>query len=1258
MLTEKYQKRIKPFITFYKFLYRARFYLITAGVLLASTGASLMGIKGMIVNDVILKDVSYGDKLEYQAKSIFNTNDLKYEFKSINSDEWVETEPYKVGTYEIRAVSSNIFGQKIYGTPCSFDIKPKKIKPVLKSKSSIYGEKVFFDLELEHDDVIKNQTNEVTHFMNGPQVIFSENSFKIGDINNEDVTNFYEIDLNPIDITLLPRNISLDASIKKTYDGKPLILDKCKDIVSGTLAYDDEMQVSKSDSLTNAGSILNNVQLDFNNVKEGDVSPLYNYKFTTRLLEVDKRNIEISLPDVTKVYDRKYTNINSFNITSGSLLPNHHFEIEYPQFVDVCDLEYEPLSYSIVDENGNDVTRNYDVKIIKGKVKIEPLEISVTTDSENFVYDGTNHNKINGKLTSGTLIEGDQLVFNDTLNEEKINVGTYKNKLDVDVIDSTGKSVKTNYAINVIYGDINIEKRIIDIRTRDYEVEFNKILTLDSLEAISYNESQLAPNQIIKVVPKIIAAIEPEKVYENDVQIEIFDASNNNVTNNYQINYTYGKIVTLKGKLELKTKESFFLYKEGKVYSDPGFISDEGINLPAGFTLGYEGDYTKVDKPGVYPNVVTPIVFDANNNDVTDKFIITVDYQNLIVYDSNNFDDVIGGEINPPDLNGTSPSLEERPEEAIPPTPEENPGEQPETKPEEKPDEKPEEKPEEGPGSKPEEEITPQEKKIIYSTNYDKDIYFKQNSYSDITGTILTKAPVYFTPSGTINPSLYVGNLLSKDKNWQSLNIKYGIQLRRDLSPQYPQLYPSEQAFDGFIILENKENSDFVFNTYDYIIDGEEPLDLSAISEKNKGFAEYESFVKANYLNVNVSLKEKILTLIDEYNLVGETEYNTIYNISRYITNNHKKDFYAGNKGENFIENFLFGNKTSNETVYAFSTVAMLRSLGIPARVASGYVRNAKDKEDNCVKTLANTWVEVYSSSAKAFVYIDPFRKEKEDYVLPEPSPDGTPEEGGGSENPGEGTEGEPGEGEGSEEGEPQNPGQGEGGDEQGEGKPEKPGEGEEGGKPEEPGEGGGGNIPGGGTGGGTNPGIDRDEITSETVILTASRTWVYDGQLHSDASYTIMNAENNLLPYDKLEIINYPKIKYYSSNGIMNAIKFKVIDTRNGKDVTKEYKDKIIFRYGTLKINKTPLTINSKDKSKAYDGTSLTGTFDDIYYSQNELKNGDTIRASDVKFLVKISEKISGKNIFKLNRIVDKDGNNVMFNYAITYNYGNLTIY
>ena len=122
-----------------------------------------------------------------------------------------------------------------------------------------------------------------------------------------------------------------------------------------------------------------------------------------------------------------------------------------------------------------------------------------------------------------------------------------------------------------------------------------------------------------------------------------------------------------------------------------------------------------------------------------------------------------------------------------------------------------------------------------------------------------------------------------------------------------------------------------------------------------------------------------------------------------------------------------------------------------------------------------------------------------------------------------------------------------------------------------------------------------------------------------------------------------------------------RIRDTRTGEDVTKEYQELkdgsgIIKEEGSVIVKQAKLDAISPDLSKAYDGTPLVCTIDDLLFGENKLKGEDKI--TKVTFVSKLTQVGSVKNFFVINQISRGKNPNCLQNYDINYTYGTLTIY
>ena len=165
-------------------------------------------------------------------------------------------------------------------------------------------------------------------------------------------------------------------------------------------------------------------------------------------------------------------------------------------------------------------------------------------------------------------------------------------------------------------------------------------------------------------------------------------------------------------------------------------------------------------------------------------------------------------------------------------------------------------------------------------------------------------------------------------------------------------------------------------------------------------------------------------------------------------------------------------------------------------------------------------------------------------------------------------------------------------------------------------------------------------ESKNEVVVTTTGETHVYDGKAHGATvevtglpkGYQVTKAKSNATATDVTP-----------EAGVAATADELVIVNTKGKDVTKDLK--ITKVDGVIKITKAPVTINTPDASKVYDGTPLTaaGTIDGIV-------KGETV---SFKTTGTITNKGTKKNSYELKW----DGTAKESNYEVKDSVGTLKI-
>ena len=128
---------------------------------------------------------------------------------------------------------------------------------------------------------------------------------------------------------------------------------------------------------------------------------------------------------------------------------------------------------------------------------------------------------------------------------------------------------------------------------------------------------------------------------------------------------------------------------------------------------------------------------------------------------------------------------------------------------------------------------------------------------------------------------------------------------------------------------------------------------------------EYPAWVTAKYLQLPENYSPRIRQLAQVITVDAETPYDKAAVITSYLRNNIEYASTVPNPPRNrdVLEWVVFEYKKGYCVYYASAEVVMLRSLGIPARIAAGFSEGEFDSENNSyvVRRLnAHAWPEVY----------------------------------------------------------------------------------------------------------------------------------------------------------------------------------------------------------------------------------------------------------------------------------------------------------
>lgn len=166
------------------------------------------------------------------------------------------------------------------------------------------------------------------------------------------------------------------------------------------------------------------------------------------------QRITIESISASKVYDGTPLTATGLEIVEGSLLPGHRLSVVDSVAFTNVGIRDNTLRVKILDENGNDVSKEYLIGYEYGTLEIVSKTMTIETGSATKPYDGTP--LICHDYTQEGLLPG-----------HTISIGYYAGKQtdpgrsdnaveNVQIFDEQGKDVTHNYAIELIFGTLRV----------------------------------------------------------------------------------------------------------------------------------------------------------------------------------------------------------------------------------------------------------------------------------------------------------------------------------------------------------------------------------------------------------------------------------------------------------------------------------------------------------------------------------------------------------------------------------------------------------------------------------------------------------------------------------------------------------------------------------------------------------------------------------------------------------------------------------
>ena len=625
MLYDKYQQKIAVLAKIWKFIKRFRVVIISVVAAIFATTATCLALKGVVYESVPCpKTVVFGEELKYEAGAIFG--DVVYQYAPAGTNDWSYEVPSRAGDYKVRAISKRAFGGKGYGKAQPFKIAPRPVEVWVSDTAILYGEDPRVD-----GDFLGEDYAACTAFTYGDlsktatTVTPVAENVTVYDAQGNDVTYCYDVRVKTTDIRFASRAITVTtAAGEYTYDGTGHF-DEGFELTGDGLGEGEFARVVSHTEAVDAGEHENQLTVEIVGA-DGETVVTENYKITYEYgtLTVAKRKVRITSGGAEKVYDGKTLSYTHYTLDDTTpLVEGHTFKRSSATVVtDVCEVD-NLLEFEFADGSGNDVTKNYDVELTTGKLKITKRPITLTTEDGTAVYDGTPFEKHAYALSADGLAEGhtETVVFSN----RQTTVGSVLNQATMTVSTADGGDATGNYEIEYVYGTLEVTVRKVSLKTADHTWVYDGKAHLDESFTL-VGETAVAENQTAKAVEAPAITEFGEK--SNEFIVHVF-AGEENVTANYEFTYEYGTLKIEKRAITVGLKAETFVY-DGKPHAlrVPVLLNDTTLAEGQQVTVETSGEQTTV---GDTVTAITAYKVLAGETDVTGNYEVTLEENTVTV---------------------------------------------------------------------------------------------------------------------------------------------------------------------------------------------------------------------------------------------------------------------------------------------------------------------------------------------------------------------------------------------------------------------------------------------------------------------------------------------------------------------------------------------------------------------------------------------------------------------------------------------------
>ena len=589
-------------------------------------------------------EVMYGEELSLGGDTAYGQKIECFSYDYENRSEMTFTVRPRAGAIRIVDENGNNYSHcyKIMTNTTAITVTPRPFTVTVPDATKIY------DGEYLRSDIYKTDNNEaysdvvsveldraivdVGEKRNSPTV-------KLVNANGVDVTKYYDITYNVGKLTVLPRVIRIKTlGGEKLYDGTG-ISNGSYEITGGDGVCDGQSMSLEFTTFVNAGEFENIPSVIIKDESGRDRTRNYSLEFEAGIFNIRPREIEITTYDAQKIYDGNPLQNTRCDINEiHKFLYGHALSIEFPKLVKAGKLTNRP-KVTVTSADGNDVTDNYSFTFNAGSLYVHKRDVTVTTPTKSWVYDGKDHSAIN--VTADIDIGYDFCQATDYPILRYVG-GKMANSMKVEFWSREHGNVTSCYNIKYVNGTVEITKRPITITTGSASKVYDgEMLACHDVKVggsgfAAGDGLYVSSARILTDVGTVDNIFEGFVIYSleyiaggeiNGSSIENFQSMDiaNTILNSYDITWIYGTLTVKPREVHIKPKDIVVDYGTSVVYATE---FEYCKSSPYRFVDGHDVRVTyggSIDRIGSSESYIKSVSVSADGVNVTKNYNIVYD---------------------------------------------------------------------------------------------------------------------------------------------------------------------------------------------------------------------------------------------------------------------------------------------------------------------------------------------------------------------------------------------------------------------------------------------------------------------------------------------------------------------------------------------------------------------------------------------------------------------------------------------------------